>query len=44
MIIHQSQEKLADPQRFSCTDVVSLQRRFPLVIADAGGFAELFGS
>jgi len=44
MIIHHSQEKRADPQRFSCTDVASLQGLFPQVIADAAGFLKLFGS
>jgi hypothetical protein len=43
-MIHHNQTKLAYPQRFTCTDVPSLQRLFPLVMADAAGFAELFGS
>jgi len=44
MMIHHGQEKLADPQQFANTYVVSLHLPFPLFFAYVAGLSEVFGS
>ena len=44
MMIHHGQDKLADPQGFANNYVVPLHLPFPLLLANAAGYAEIFGS
>jgi putative oxidoreductase len=44
MMIHHGQDKLADPQGFANNYVIPLHLPFPLLMAHAAGYAEIFGS
>ena len=44
MMIHHGQDKLADPQGFASNYVIPLHFPFPLLMAHAAGYAEIFGS
>ncbi len=44
MMIHHGQDKLADPQGFATNYVIPLHLPFPLLMAHAAGYAEIFGS
>ena len=44
MMIHHGQDKIADPQGFATNYVAALHLPFPLVMAYAAGYAEIFGS
>jgi putative oxidoreductase len=44
MMIHHGQDKLADPQGFATNYVIPLHLPFPLLMAHAAGYAEVFGS
>lgn len=44
MMIHHGQDKLADPQGFATNYVAALHLPFPLLMAYAAGYAEIFGS
>jgi putative oxidoreductase len=44
MMIHHGQDKLADPAGFAANYVVPLHLPFPLLMARAAGYAEVFGS
>jgi putative oxidoreductase len=44
MMIHHGQDKLADPQGFATNYVIPLHLPFPLLMAQAAGYAEIFGS
>ena len=44
MMIHHGQDKLADPQGFANNYVIPLHLPFPLLMAHAAGYSEIFGS
>ena len=44
MMIHHGQDKIADPQGFATNYMAALHLPFPLVMAYAAGYAEIFGS
>lgn len=44
MMIHHGQDKLADPAGFAANYVIPLHLPFPLLMAKAAGYAEVFGS
>jgi putative oxidoreductase len=44
MMIHHGQDKLADPATFAANYVVPLHLPFPLLMAQAAGYAEVLGS
>jgi putative oxidoreductase len=44
MMIHHGQDKLADPAGFAANYVVPLHLPFPLLMAQAAGYAEVLGS
>ncbi len=44
MMIHHGQDKLADPQGFATNYVIPLHLPFPLLMAHAAGYSEIFGS
>ena len=44
MMIHHGQDKLGDPQGFANNYVIPLHLPFPLLMAHAAGYAEVFGS
>ena len=44
MMIHHGQDKLADPQSFATNYVAALHLPFPLLMAQAAGYAEVIGS
>jgi len=44
MMIHHGQDKIADPHGFATNYVAALHLPFPLVMAYAAGYAEIFGS
>jgi len=44
MMIHHGQDKIADPASFATNYVAALHLPFPLLMAYAAGYAEIFGS